>query len=325
MTNDKTPETITLQIILVGSGKSGKTTLMERLKTIQSDNEFDFESKITEGFKDVQVSILKRNKCVSCRFRDVGGQDQFFVKMKDEIFEKAVVAIGVCSVDQPGSLLALERVYLPRLRNVNVCKIYIICNKYDLKDKYEENIQTLNKHFARINKNNDNMFDKLHFVSATTGENLLTILDDTIVEEAVANYIKNKQSILPSIEKRCQTLHTDVPGKMVVVWVEGNDCCRLCFNKKEKSNWKEEHFGGQETIYYTNFNGNEWYTEKFNSICHEIWSTGEFNNTKDDVVSKIYQELRNRKWHPAVLAFDVKKNMLWNRDTPKNGFFQPTN
>lgn len=317
-------ENINIDVIVIGFGSTGKSTLLERFRNHKIPEK---AMKLTEGKVDIKHHILKRNKSITLNFRDIGGQDEFFDRMTGKEFANASVAIAVCSIDTyPNSILALEHKYLPTLREANSnCKIFFVCNKMDLWLKHKDIDKKIIEDFNRINNNNGNMFKPIYFVSAVENTNITKVLDDIILEDCVSDYICNKNIEINNkqIKKRCDELVQSIRGKMIAFWVEDNDFYGVSCIKEHKRKWKEEEYENNK-IYYCNFDGNEWNTSKFAIKCQEIFQSIEYAD-KEEVVDKMYEILRNEKWHPTVFAFNMNKqshivkkcNEEWNMTTDK--------
>jgi len=113
-------------------------------------------------------------------------------------------------------------------------------------------------------------------------------------------------------------------GKMITISVTNNRCSVYAYYKGQViKKWKQEEYGNA-IIYHCCFDGNEWWTEKFASVCQEIWQEIDYNDA-DEAVEKMFKSLYAKSWYPIVIAFDISNayhwkgrfKTIWTSDTDK--------
>jgi len=102
---------------------------------------------------------------------------------------------------------------------------------------------------------------------------------------------------------------------MITFHVENNESfASIRFDKDGYvRNWIEET-NKDYCIRHGLFNGNEWFTLSFLSVCQQIWqnycdklANGIHSKEKpiDAAVGHIYAKLRDKSWHPTVIAVNI--------------------
>jgi len=237
----------------------------------------------------------------------------FFKIMKTKDFEDAFACLAVYSVDNKDGIYELENKYLSSLRKYNKsCKIVFACNKYDIKDKYEQDATDLENQFENVNKRSDYSYKPALYVSGKTGYNVAKVLDQ-LMEGALEDYINHKQNTnndaeWKKITERCNELRDNAQGKNVSFCVEDNDYDAVYDN--QESIFQEEKYN-KKTLYKCYYEGNEWFTDNFKVKCQEFWQKNVYKDRKQ-AVQHMFNKLRERtpKWQPLIFAVDIDRKIV---------------